>query len=115
MTHFSYLILMGLCLVVTVPLEAVIGARVYRRPLRAAAAIVPTVVVFGAWDLVAIHRGSWTYNPEYVTGAKLPGKFPVEELVFFVVIPLCALLTYETVGTLMGRLRRTRTPVNDDA
>ena len=30
--RFQYLILMGLCLVVTLPLEFVFGARVWRRP-----------------------------------------------------------------------------------
>lgn len=31
---------------------------------------------------------------------------PVEELMFFVVIPLCGLLTYNAVDTILGYLRR---------
>ena len=30
---------------------------------------------------------------------------PVEELVFFVVIPICGLLTYEAVGQVLARVR----------
>jgi lycopene cyclase domain-containing protein len=95
--RFQYLILMGLCLAITLPLELVLGARVWRQPRRLLAALAPTLVIFVIWDVIAIRRGHWTYNPEYVTGWTLLGNLPVEELVFFVVIPICGLLTYEAV------------------
>jgi lycopene beta-cyclase len=31
---------------------------------------------------------------------------PIEELVFFVVVPICGLLTYEAVGHVLGLLQR---------
>jgi len=93
------------CLVVTLPLEFVLGARVWRRPRRLLAAVVPTVVVFSAWDLLGIHTGLWSYDARYVTGVRLPGQMPLEELVFFVVVPICALLSFEAVGILLGRWR----------
>ena len=97
MDRFQYLILMGICLAITLPLELVLGARVWRQPRRLAAALLPPVVIFVIWDLIAIAREHWTYNPDYVTGWELPGNLPVEELVFFVTIPVCGLLTYEAV------------------
>lgn len=97
----QYLALMGGCLVVTLPLELVFGARVWRNPRRLAIALLPTIVVFVIWDLVAIARDNWTFNPRYVTGWGLPGNLPVEELVFFVVIPICGLLTLEAVRNLL--------------
>jgi lycopene cyclase domain-containing protein len=81
----------------------VLGARVYRRPRRLLAALLPTVVAFTLWDLVAIRLGHWTFDPRYVTGWTLPGRLPVEELAFFVVIPICGLLTFATVTKLRGR------------
>ncbi len=103
MDRYQYLILMALCLLLTLPLEFVFRARVWRRPRRLSAAIVPTVVVFGVWDLIAIARDHWSYNPKYVTGWELPFDLPVEELVFFVVIPICGLLTLEAVRRVLGR------------
>ena len=94
---------MGACLVITLPLEFVLGARVWRRPRRLLKALLLPVVLFVAWDVLAIARGHWGYNPKYVTGWRLPGKLPVEELVFFVVIPICSLLTYEAVGRVLRR------------
>ncbi len=95
--RYQYLILMGLCLAITLPLEFFFDARVWRRPRRLLAALVPTLAIFTAWDMIAISREHWSYNPEYVTGWELPFDLPVEELTFFLVIPICSLLTYEAV------------------
>jgi lycopene beta-cyclase len=64
------------------------------------------VALFVAWDVVAIDRGHWWYNPRYVTGWRLPGALPVEELAFFAAVPICALLTYEAVKIVLGGARR---------
>lgn len=95
MGRFEYLALMGACVAVTLPLEFAFRARVYRRPRRLLRAMAVPVLVFVVWDVVAIARGHWTFTERYVTGWELPGALPVEELVFFLVIPVCALLTFE--------------------
>ena len=111
--RFQYLLLMGACLLITLPLEFVFGARVWRRPRRLLAAMWLPVLLFVVWDVAAIARDHWTYSEKYVTGWELPGNLPIEELVFFVVIPICGLLTYEAVrqvlsGELLERLRGRR-------
>ena len=93
------------CFLAVLPLELVLGARVLRNPRRLARAMAVPVVLFVAWDIVAIERGTWWFNPRYVTGWELPFGLPVEELVFFLVIPLCGLLTYEAVRRILGSRR----------
>ena len=110
MDQYQYLLLMAGCLLLTLPLELVLGARVWRRPRRLLLALLPVVVVYGLWDVVAIARGTWDYSERYTTGVLLPFAMPLEELVFFVVIPICGLLTYEAVGTTLTWLRRRRHP-----
>ncbi|RRD03734.1 lycopene cyclase domain-containing protein [Arachnia propionica] len=104
MDPYQYLILMGGCVLITLPLEFILRARVYRRPLRLALAMLPTLVVFIAWDLLGIARNHWDHSPTHTTGIML-GPMPLEELVFFLVIPICGLLTYEGVGHVLRRLR----------
>lgn len=109
MSHYQYLLLLAGCVVLTLPLEVVLGARVWRRPRRLALALAGPVVVFTVWDVLAVRAHWWRYARRYVTGVDLPGHLPVEELAFFVVIPICALLTFEVVsGLLEGKapLRR---------
>jgi len=105
MDRYQYLLLMGACVLVTLPLEFVFGARVWRRPRRLLIALVPTLVIFLVWDVWAIERGQWTYGSRWVSGIELPGSLPLEELVFFVVIPVCGLLTYEAVGRMLAGQR----------
>lgn len=108
--RLQYLILMGLCLLITAPLEF-LGGRVYRRPARTLYAILPVAAVFLVWDAIAIAAGVWDYSPRYLTGWLLPLRIPVEEVVFFVVIPLCALLTYGVVQTIAAKLSSRHRPV----
>jgi lycopene cyclase domain-containing protein len=97
MDKWHYLAVLAACIAITLPLEVFLGARVYRRPRRLWATVAPVVAVFGLWDIVASHRGHWWWSPELVTGARLLW-LPVEEWLFFLVIPLCVLLTYEVLG-----------------
>ena len=99
-----YFGLLTACLVVTLPLELVLGARVYRRPRRLVLTLVPVVVVFCAWDVLAIRAGHWTWDPRQTVGVLLPWRLPLEELLFFLVVPVCALLTFEAVRRLSGWL-----------
>ena len=105
----TYLALMAACLLATLPLELVLKAGVYRRPRRWLAALVPVFLVFNLWDWVAIRRGHWTYSLRYTTGVELLG-LPLEELVFFLVVPTCALLTYQAVVRLLPSRDRRGTP-----
>jgi lycopene cyclase domain-containing protein len=97
MGRATYLLLLAACVAGTLPLELRFRARVYRRPRRWLLAVLPVVVVFGAWDVWAIAQRHWRYDPAQTSGVTLPGGLPLEELLFFVVIPTCALLTYEAV------------------
>lgn len=99
--HYQYVFLMAGCLLLTLPLEFVFSAKVYRRPLRLLQAILVTVVVFSIWDIIAINAGLWSYSERYTTGLMLPFGLPFEELLFFIAIPICGILTYEAVGTVL--------------
>jgi lycopene cyclase domain-containing protein len=107
MDRWQYLLVLVACLALTAPLEFM-GTGVYRQFGRAARAILPVAAVFMVWDVVAIVTEIWSYNPRYVTGVRA-GALPLEELLFFLVIPICGLLTYSAVEGSLARLRRLRT------
>jgi lycopene beta-cyclase len=104
--QFQYLVLMACCLLITLPLEFVLSARVYRRAAGLAFALIPVIIIFSVWDIVGILRDHWSYSPLFTTGWKLVFGMPIEELIFFIVVPICGLLTYEAVGQVLSRLRR---------
>ena len=96
-----YLAVLAACVLGTLPLELVLRTRVYGRPLRLLLTLLPVLVVFVVWDVLAIRAGHWTYDPEQTTGLAV-GDLPVEELAFFLVIPVCAVLTLEAVRAVKG-------------
>lgn len=102
MRHLAYVGMLAFCVFGTLPLELVLRVGVYRRVRRLALTIAPVVVVFVAWDLYAIARGHWRFDPAQTLGLVLPGGLPVDELAFFVVVPLAAVLTLEAVRAVRG-------------
>ena len=102
MRELTYLGLLVGCLVVTAPLELVLRVRVYARWRRFLLAVLPEFVVFVAWVLYAIAQGHWGYSDVRTLGVRLPGGIPVEEVLFFLVVPLCAVLALEAVRKVTG-------------
>lgn len=102
MRHLAYLGMLAFCLVGTLPLELWLGVRVYRQPRRLALTLLPVVAVFVAWDLYAVADGQWDFDGRQTLGVVLPGHLPVEELLFFVVVPICSVLALEAVRRVRG-------------
>ena len=102
MEQLTYLGLLVGCLVVTAPLEVFLRVRVYARWRRLLLAVVPEFVVFVAWVLYAIAAGHWDYSSTRTLGLRLPGGIPVEEVLFFLVVPVCAVLALEAVRRVTG-------------
>ena len=102
MRHLSYVGVLALCLLGTLPLELWLKVGVYRRWRRLLLTLLPVVAVFVVWDLYAIHAGHWTFDPAQTVGVELPGGLPLEELLFFVVVPVCSVLAYEAVRAVRG-------------
>jgi lycopene cyclase domain-containing protein len=100
--HASYLAVLGFILLATGWLEISLRTRVYARWRRLAASVLPVATVFVAWDLYAIARGHWTFDPGRTSGLRLPGDLPIEELAFFVVVPIASILTLEAVRSVRG-------------
>src|SRR5512135_1200684 len=90
------------CLIATLPLELVLRARAYARSRRLLLSVAPVVVVFGGWDLYAIAHRNWSYDNHQLVGVTLPGGLPLEEALFFVVVPVCSILTLEAVRAVRG-------------
>ena len=92
----AYLLVLAGCLIGTAPLEVLLHTRVYAQWRRLLLTLLPVLVVFTTWDVLAIRAGHWAYDPRQTTGVRV-GNVPIEELLFFLVIPTCAILSLEAV------------------
>ncbi|BDX31222.1 lycopene cyclase [Mycobacterium antarcticum] len=107
MDRWQYLLVLAACLLCTLPLERY-GKGVYRQPRRLITSVLPVALVFLIWDAIAVAADVWWYNPRYLLGLIAPGELPLEELLFFVVIPVCGVLTYSAVDNMLQVLDRWR-------
>lgn len=96
LANFSYLGVLFFIVFGTVWLEFVINAQVLRKPKRLILSVLPVFTGLVVWDLYAINQGHWWFNERYVTGWQV-GVIPVEELLFFLIVPTAMIYSFEAV------------------
>ena len=106
MARLTYLAVLAGCLAGALWLEPLLKVGVLRRWRRLALTVLPVAVVFVLWDLAAIAAGHWSFDARQTTGIVFPGGLPLEELLFFLVVPLCAILGFEAVRAVQRRRSR---------
>jgi lycopene cyclase domain-containing protein len=100
--HWSYVAMLVFCLIGTLPLVPAFRLRVLRQPGRLLSTIVVAGAPFLAWDLYATRARQWRFDPAQTLPWRLAG-LPLEEIAFFLVIPLVTVLTYEAVRMVRRR------------
>ena len=98
----TYLLVLAFCLLGTLPLELVLHVGVYRQVRRLVLTLLPVAALFLVWDALAVRAGHWDFDPQQVLDVRVAG-LPLEEVLFFVVIPVCSVLALEAVRTVRGR------------
>lgn len=115
MRHWTYLAVLAGCLVGALWLEPILRVNVLRRWRRLLLTVLPVAAVFVVWDLAAIAAGHWDFDPGQTVGVALPGGLPLEELLFFLVVPVCAVLGFEAVRAVRGWPAGDEEPPGDPA
>ena len=111
--HWSYVAMLAFCLAGTLPLVGFYRLRVLRQPARLVLTILGAGLPFLVWDVWATHAGQWRFDAGQTLRWRVAG-LPLEEIGFFVVIPLASVITYEAVRsvhaarTARGRVRERR-------
>lgn len=80
-------------------LEVVLKVGVLRRAKRLFLSIVPVSTLFLIWDAYAINSGHWFFDRNQILGWYGPFDIPLEEFLFFIFVPIAAVMTIEAVRT----------------
>lgn len=97
MSIFNYVFVLLGCLLGSLWLEFVLRTRVLRRWRRLLRVLPIVVLVFALWDAYAISQAHWNFDAEQTLGLHVPGSIPLDEILFFIVVPICAILSFEGV------------------
>ena len=60
------------------------------------------LVIYLIWDFWAVSKESWFFDSDQILGIMLLGKLPIEEVLFFIIVPLMTVLTYLALTKLTG-------------
>lgn len=58
------------------------------------------------WDIVFTKKNVWSFNDDFITGIKLI-NLPIEEVLFFFVVPYCCVFIYECVRVYFPKIKNT--------
>ena len=105
MAKLGYIAMLAFTIIGSFWLEIFLKTNVLRRWKRALISILPVSGFFLAWDSYAISRGHWFFNPERTLGIYGPFNIPLEEYLFFIIVPMAALLTIEAVTSVKPHLK----------
>lgn len=97
MKHLSYLAMLLFTVCGSFWLEIFLKVGVLRRIKRLALSVLPVSVVFLFWDAYAISRQHWSFDSRQILGFFGPGGIPLEEFLFFLIVPIAAIMTLEAV------------------
>jgi lycopene cyclase domain-containing protein len=103
--HWSYVAMLAFCLAGTLPLIPACRLEVFRQPRRLLLTILAAGSPFLLWDVYATRAGQWRFDAAQTLPWRV-ARLPLEELAFFVVIPLATVLTFEAVRVVRRQDRR---------
>ena len=106
LSNWSYVAMLLFVVVGSWWLEFAFKIKVLRRPRILVTAILPVSVFFLMWDAFAINQNHWTFDSEQILGIFGPLNIPLEEYLFFLIIPMAAVLTLEGVKVVMKKVKR---------
>jgi len=102
---FGYMAMLAFTVFGSFWLEIVLKTSVLKRWKRALISILPISFFFLVWDAYAIAQGHWFFNRDRMLGIYGPFDIPLEEFLFFIIVPMAAILTIEGVTTVKPHLR----------
>ncbi|MDO5711626.1 MAG: lycopene cyclase domain-containing protein [Micrococcales bacterium] len=112
--QWSYVAMLAFCLIGTLPLVPAFRLRVLRQPGRLLLTIALAGSPFLLWDLYATHAGHWWFDAAQTLPWRVAGM-PLEEIAFFVVIPVVSVLTFEAVKVVLRPAHGHRRRQHEDA
>jgi lycopene cyclase domain-containing protein len=102
--HLTYLLILAASLAGPLALSFDKKVAFYKKWKYLFPAMLLPAIAYIAWDIFFTEKGVWSFNSEYITGIKLI-NLPIEEVLFFFVVPYCCLFIYECIGAYFPGLK----------
>jgi lycopene cyclase domain-containing protein len=95
-THYTYLLILAASFAGPFFLSFDKKVAFYKKWKYVFAAMIIPAVFYIAWDSYFTRINVWQFNSKYIVGPKFL-ELPVEEWLFFIIIPYCCIFVYECI------------------
>lgn len=102
--HYTYAVILAASLAGPLLLSFDNKVRFYKKWKYLFPAMLLPALFYIIWDLFFTYKGVWSFNDDYITGLKLFGLLPFEEVLFFFVVPYCCVFIYECIRCYFPKL-----------
>lgn len=66
------------------------------------------LAIYLIWDYWAIRKENWSFDSEQILGFYLFGIVPIEEVLFFIIVPLMTVIVYVTLIKILKYIKEKR-------
>lgn len=110
MTHLSYLAVIAFVTICALGINLGFGLRIGKRWRELILTESAIVIIYLSWDTWAIAKKNWFFDTHQIVNINVLPKVPLEELLFFIVVPLTIILSYQALLKLTGWSQKERKP-----
>ena len=107
-SQFTYCLILGSTLACPMALSFDRKVQFYKKWKYLFPAMLIPAGIYIAWDSWFTSKGVWSFNENYVTGIRL-FNLPLEEILFFFIVPYCCVFIYECLRCYFPRINNSRT------
>ncbi len=108
MEQFHYLYVLGFIAFCAISVSLAFRLRVPRFWRNFVIADLSILVIYLNWDYWAIKKENWGFDREQILGVYLFGGIPIEEVLFFIIVPLMTVIVYVTLLKIIKYVKEKR-------
>ena len=105
--HYTYLLILGLSIAGPLTLSFDNKVGFYKKWKQLCLGMILPAVFFIIWDIIFTKKNVWSFNSDFILGYKL-SVLPLEEILFFFVVPYCCIFIYECIKCYFPALQNER-------
>lgn len=102
-SHYTYFLILGASLAGPLALSFDKKVAFYKSWKYVVPAMILPAIFYIAWDIFFTAKQVWSFNDDYITGIHL-FNLPIEEVLFFLVVPYCCLFIYACIRAYFPQL-----------
>ena len=95
--HYTYLLILGLSILGPLALSFDKKVAFYTKWRPLLGAVWLPALFYIVWDTWFTHMGIWSFNEHYIIQETVLYNLPLEEVLFFFVVPFCCVFIYECI------------------